>query len=455
MRKMISVLLLLCLLAGICGPAAAEESRDCLDFPESGFTFTMPDFVKNMTGQIFSITDHGETGYGSGIIYANALYLPRTDEECDAMNAMLDAFSSPDETSEEARQAYADFMAPRTELFIAVGLAEGKTWEKDVLSLNGADVLREPVKLGENGGFTYYLTAIKPEAARNSMEKVSRERQDEFIDVTDRIMEHPELFTLKERDLAQQAPEPGTQIDFETQDLDGNTVTRADLTAGSKVTVITFWQTFCGPCKEEMPELDRLVREYGDKGLNVVGCVCDAQTESTIELAKEIAGEHLFRNVKVSKSMIEVLPCKGTPASYFLDAEGRVLDYPVNSTIPADYIAALEAYLNGETDEFQALLLQKVKGNETPKQTDEEQTYTVFFVDQNGEPVPEVAAAFCTAQRCSNVESDENGKCVFKGPAETYHVTIVEVPDGYSEDYDDDVFTEKYSCSITIVIEKK
>ena len=46
MRKMISVLLLLCLMAGICGPAAAEESRDCLDFPESGFTFIMPDFVK-------------------------------------------------------------------------------------------------------------------------------------------------------------------------------------------------------------------------------------------------------------------------------------------------------------------------------------------------------------------------------------------------------------------------
>lgn len=415
----------------------------------------MPDCVKNLSGQIYSISDHGETGYGSGIIYANALYLPRTDEECDAINTMLNSIPNPNEPSEEVKQAYAEFMAPRTELFIVVGLAEGKTWEKDVLSLNGADILREPVKLGEKGGFTYYLTAIKPEGARSSMEKVIQERQDEFIDATDQIMEHPELFTLKERDLSQQAPEPGTRIDFETQDLDGNTVTRADLTAGSKVTIITFWQTFCGPCKDEMPELDRLVREYGDKGLNVVGCVCDAQTESTLELAKEIAGEHLFRNVKVSKSMIEALPCKGTPASYFLDAEGRVLDYPINSKLPEDYTAALEAYLNGETDEFQALLLQKVKGGETAKQTEEEQTYTVRFEDQNGEPIPEVMAAFCTANGCHNVESDADGKCVFTGPADTYHITIVEVPDGYCEDYNDDVFTEKHSCSITIVIQKE
>ena len=64
-------------------------------------------------------------------------------------------------------------------------------------------------------------------------------------------------------------------------------------------------------------------------------------------------------------------------------------------------------------------------------------------------------AAFCTAERCNNVESDEEGKVVYKGPADTYHVTIVEVPDGYSEDYNDDVYTEKYSCSVIVVIEKE
>ena len=455
MKKMIAVLLLLCLLAGTCGPAAAEGDREVLDFPESGFTFTVPDCVENLTGKIFSICDYGEVGYNSGIIYANAVNVPRTDEETDAMNNLLASFPSLDELSEEARQAYEEFMDPRTELFIVIGLAEGKTWEKEVLSQEGNECLREPVKIGESGGFTYYLTTIKPEYIRDSMEKVSQERQEAFIDVTNQIMEHPELFTLKERDMSQRASQPGTQVDFEVQDLDGNTVTRADLTAGSKVTIITYWQTFCLPCKEEMPEMDRLVREYGDKGLNVVGCVCDAETESTLELAKEIAGEHLFRNVKLSGSMFGILPYKGTPTSYFLDGEGRVLDYPISGAIPAEYTAALEDYLNGKTDEFQALLLQKVQGNETAKQTDEEQTYTVRFVDQNGEPIPEVMAAFCTAKRCSNVESDEDGKCVFTGPADTYHVTIVEVPDGYSEDYNDDVFTEKFSCSITIVIEKE
>ena len=45
MKKAISILLLLCLLAGISCPAAAEEDGKILDFPKSGVTFTVPDFM--------------------------------------------------------------------------------------------------------------------------------------------------------------------------------------------------------------------------------------------------------------------------------------------------------------------------------------------------------------------------------------------------------------------------
>lgn len=455
MKKTISILLLFCLLTGIFGLAAAEGSPRVLDFPKGGFTFTVPDYIENMEGGIYSIADYGETSYKSGVITAYAVYLPRTIGELTAMQELMMAQPDKNSMTEEFEAAYLAFMAPRTELFIVFGLAEGKTWEKDVLSMDGADMLKEPVKIGDCNGFAYYLTTLKAEAVRTRMEQINPEMREAFIAATEQLMEQSELFALKERDKSDQPPEPGTQIDFEATDLDGNPVTRADLTAGSKVTMITFWQTFCGPCKKEMPELDRLVREYGDKGLNVIGCVCDVMTESTLETAKEIDGEHIFRNVKLTESLDKALPASGTPTTYFLDGEGNVLDYPISSALPEDYIAALEDYLNGKTDAFQPLIKQKVDGNETPEQTDAEQTYTVIFVDQNGEPVPEVMAAFCTAERCKNVESDEEGKVVFKGPADTYHVTIVEVPDGYSEDYNDDVYTEKYSCSITVVIEKE
>ena len=73
--------------------ATAEEDAEVLDFPVSGFTFTVPDFVESLSGSIYSIGDYGETNYKSGVICSYALYLSRTAEESAAISQMTDACS--------------------------------------------------------------------------------------------------------------------------------------------------------------------------------------------------------------------------------------------------------------------------------------------------------------------------------------------------------------------------
>lgn len=60
-------------------------------------------------------------------------------------------------------------------------------------------------------------------------------------------------------------------LDF--ADLDGRPFRLSDLSA--KVLVVNFWATWCTPCREEMPELDRLQRELGSRGLRIVGLALD------------------------------------------------------------------------------------------------------------------------------------------------------------------------------------
>ena len=460
MKKIISMLLILCLLGGLWGTAAAEEDGNLLEFPYTGFTFTVPDFISSLPGMLYSVNDYGETEFGSGIFYGSATYLLRTEEDVTALYETLGENPDWDNLTEEQQEAYDGFMAPATSLFITFAIAEGKSWEEDVVPLfsDGPDAMMDPMKIGERGGYTYYVTASKRDSEWNSqvLELVDPDLREAFLDAEDELMTHPELFTLTDRDTSLTPPEPGEQVSFEAEDLEGNSVPLSDLTAGSKVTILFYWQTFCEPCKAEMPELDRLVQEYGDKGLNVVGCVCDAVNEDKTALAAEIAGEHSFRAVKVTDDMAALLPYNGTPTTYFLDGEGRVLDYPISGATPEEYMAALEDYLNGKTPEFQALLKQKIDAKETPAQPEGDQTYTVVFVDEEGNPVPEVMASFCTAEQCHQTESDEEGKCTYTGPADSYHVTIVEVPDGFIDDFNDDVYTEKYSSgSITIVLRKE
>ena len=93
-----------------------------------------------------------------------------------------------------------------------------------------------------------------------------------------------------------------------------------------KVMVVNFWATWCGPCREEMPEFVRAQRELGSKGLQVIGIAID-QPDKVAAFAKEldlnypalIAG---YETLDVAKPLGNRL--LGLPFTVVLDRQGRV-----------------------------------------------------------------------------------------------------------------------------------
>ncbi|WP_394003751.1 TlpA family protein disulfide reductase [Luteimonas sp. WGS1318] len=61
---------------------------------------------------------------------------------------------------------------------------------------------------------------------------------------------------------------------FTVDGLDGVTLRLPDAYAGRPV-LVNLWASWCGPCIEEMPELDRFAREQGDTGVQVLGIALD------------------------------------------------------------------------------------------------------------------------------------------------------------------------------------
>ena len=59
-------------------------------------------------------------------------------------------------------------------------------------------------------------------------------------------------------------------------DLSGSPHTLPAEFAGRPL-LVNFWACWCGPCIEEMPELDRYSREQGDNGVQVIGIALDDQ----------------------------------------------------------------------------------------------------------------------------------------------------------------------------------
>ncbi|MCL2839705.1 MAG: TlpA family protein disulfide reductase [Defluviitaleaceae bacterium] len=69
---------------------------------------------------------------------------------------------------------------------------------------------------------------------------------------------------------------PNSFGDFVTASLNGSeTITPAEF-MDNNLTVVKFWATWCGPCVSELPVLQRVTEEYGNRGVEVIGFMFDA-----------------------------------------------------------------------------------------------------------------------------------------------------------------------------------
>ena len=67
----------------------------------------------------------------------------------------------------------------------------------------------------------------------------------------------------------------GTNVGkFETTGVDGKTYTQ-DIFSKYDLTMVNIFTTWCSPCVNEIPDLEKLYQEMKDKGVGVVGVTLD------------------------------------------------------------------------------------------------------------------------------------------------------------------------------------
>ncbi len=72
---------------------------------------------------------------------------------------------------------------------------------------------------------------------------------------------------------------PAPALVVETRD--GRSI--GDSEVEGRVVIISFWATWCLPCRVEMPTLEKLHGEYADRGLLVLGLATDGDQEAAME----------------------------------------------------------------------------------------------------------------------------------------------------------------------------
>lgn len=120
-------------------------------------------------------------------------------------------------------------------------------------------------------------------------------------------------------------------------DIDGNELSMGTIISQNDVTMINIWGTFCGPCLNEMPDLEAVSRLYKRKGFGIVGVTCDTMTGSGgVDKARMKEAVRLRRSMGISYPLVTYtpelynwLPTDTVPTTVFVDKHGKRLDEPI------------------------------------------------------------------------------------------------------------------------------
>jgi thiol-disulfide isomerase/thioredoxin len=105
-------------------------------------------------------------------------------------------------------------------------------------------------------------------------------------------------------------------------DQQGDDLTLADFRG--RVVLLNVWATWCVPCRQEMPTLDRLQARLGSKDFLVIALSIDRKgVEAVRGFYREVGVENLAIYVDASGQGPRALGVPGLPTTLLIDREGR------------------------------------------------------------------------------------------------------------------------------------
>lgn len=136
----------------------------------------------------------------------------------------------------------------------------------------------------------------------------------------------------------QAQPTSGLAPDFTITTFDGEEFRLSE--QRGQIVVINFWASWCGPCREEAPALQRIWERYRDQGVIVLGVTYTDEPDDSLAFMQEFG--LTYPNADDARSMVsnDLYHIQGVPETFVIDQEGNVAQF-IYSVVKEEELTAL------------------------------------------------------------------------------------------------------------------
>jgi len=111
-------------------------------------------------------------------------------------------------------------------------------------------------------------------------------------------------------------------LEFTLPDLKGNPTSLADFKG--KLVILNFWTTWCPPCREEMPSMERLHSKYKDRGLVLLAVAVQEQPREVEDFVDQM-GLSFKVLLDEDGGVYEAYGGKFLPTTFLIDEYGKII----------------------------------------------------------------------------------------------------------------------------------
>jgi thiol-disulfide isomerase/thioredoxin len=116
-----------------------------------------------------------------------------------------------------------------------------------------------------------------------------------------------------------------TVANFEFKNIENKSQSYNEL-KGEKLTLIDFWATWCKPCNQAIPELNKIYSSYKDKGVEIIGINCDGprSISKVGPLSKSLKIQYPVL-IDINSELKNELNIIGLPTLVMVNTKGKIV----------------------------------------------------------------------------------------------------------------------------------